>query len=101
MDKQYVDTDKLKSEMIKTLNALQENPKLNGQQIHLICAFHTVGVMVDDLSTTDVVKVVRCKDCAKCDIGNEKYSWCHEHKRNVIADACYCFWGQERRKAEG
>lgn len=100
MDKRYADVDKLKKEMIQTLNALQENPRMKGQEVHLICAFHTVGVMVDDLATTNVVEVVRCKDCAKCDIGNEKYSWCHEHKRNVVADSCYCFWGQRRRKDE-
>lgn len=49
-----IDADALKSVMIETLESLKRNPKMDLQEIHLICAFHTVGMMVDDAPTVNI-----------------------------------------------
>ena len=49
-----IDADALKSVMIETLESLKRNPKMDLQEFHLICAFHTVGMMVDNAPTVDI-----------------------------------------------
>lgn len=46
-----VDESWLKKAMITTLEALKKNPKMDGQEMHLIAAFDTLGKMVDDAPT--------------------------------------------------
>lgn len=46
-----IDESWLKDAMITTLEALIKNPKMNGQEMHLIAAFDTLRVMLDDAPT--------------------------------------------------
>lgn len=46
-----IDEQWLKDAMITTLEALKKNPKMDKQEMHLIAAFDTLRVMVEDAST--------------------------------------------------
>lgn len=46
-----IDADSLEGVLIFTLESLKENPKMDKEEMHLIAAFHTLGVMVDDAPT--------------------------------------------------
>jgi len=46
-----IDADALKNTMIETLEAIKANPKMNGQEMHVLAAFKTVGAMIDDAPT--------------------------------------------------
>lgn len=58
-----IDAERLKIVMIETLEKIKQNPKMDNQEAHILAAFHTVGVMVDDAPTIEAEPVVRCKDC--------------------------------------
>lgn len=45
------DENWLKKAMITTLEALKKNPRMNGQEMHLIAAFDTLRVMVENAPT--------------------------------------------------
>lgn len=53
-----IDADALKGVMIETLEKIKANPKMDNQEAHVIAAFHTVGLMIDDAPTVDAVPVV-------------------------------------------
>ena len=46
-----IDKQWLKDAMITTLEALKKNPKMDRQEMHLIAAFDTLRVMVEDATT--------------------------------------------------
>lgn len=46
-----IDEQWLKDAMIATLEALKKNPKMDKQEMHLIAAFDTLRVMVEDAPT--------------------------------------------------
>lgn len=46
-----IDEQWLKDTMIATLEALKKNPKMDRQEMHLIAAFGTLRVMVEDAPT--------------------------------------------------
>lgn len=46
-----IDENWLKKTMITTLEALRKNPKMDGQEMHLIAAFGTLRAMIDDAPT--------------------------------------------------
>jgi len=46
-----VDESWLKKAMITTLEVLKKNPKMDGQEMHLIAAFDTLRAMVEDAPT--------------------------------------------------
>ncbi len=46
-----IDERWLKKAMITTLEALKKNPKMDNQEMHLIAAFDTLRVMVEDAPT--------------------------------------------------
>lgn len=46
-----IDEKWLKDAMITTLEALKKNPKMDRQEMHLIAAFDTLRVMVEDAPT--------------------------------------------------
>lgn len=52
-----IDAERLKGVMIETLEKIKQNPKMDNQEAHIISAFHTVGLMVDDAPTIDAVPV--------------------------------------------
>lgn len=58
-----IDADALKKIMAETLENIMCFPQMSGEERHIICAFDTVGQMIDDATTIDAVPVVRCKDC--------------------------------------
>ena len=45
------DENWLKKAMITTLEALKKNPRMDGQEMHLIAAFDTLRVMVENAPT--------------------------------------------------
>lgn len=58
-----IDADTVKENMDITLKILKIIFHEKGQREHLISAFHTVSLIVDDSETIDAVPVIRCKDC--------------------------------------
>lgn len=46
-----VDESWLKKAMITTLEVLKKNPKMDGQEMHLIAAFDTLRAMIEDAPT--------------------------------------------------
>ena len=103
-----IDADRLKTVIIRTLEALNQNPKIDGlQTVHMVCAFDTVGKMVDNAPTIDAVVLKgRCKDCQYWETNNFDdenadcgFSWaecnrdgyCHEFLARVKCDECMFF----------
>jgi hypothetical protein len=46
-----IDADALKELFIQTLENIKSNPRMTGQEKHIITAIHTVGQMIDDAPT--------------------------------------------------
>ena len=72
-----IDADALKATMIETLEQIKANPKMDGQEMHIIAGIAMLGEMIDDSPTIDAVPVVRGKwrlyspltdtyECDKC-----------------------------------
>lgn len=62
-----IDADALKATMIETLEQIKANPKMDGQEMHIIAGIAMLGEMIDDSPTIDAVPVVRGK-WIKCDV---------------------------------
>ena len=58
-----IDADALKAAMIETLEQIKANPKMDGQEMHIIAGIAMLGEMIDDSLTIDAVPVVRCREC--------------------------------------
>ena len=91
-----IDADALMSAVIETLEKIKANPKMDNQEAHVIAAFHTVGLMIDDAPTVDAVAVVRCGQCShsevcKMDEGDVRY--CHIFEMQT-EDDYYCADGE-------
>ncbi len=54
-----IDENWLKDAMITTLEALKKNPKMDGKEMHLIAAFDTLRVMLEDAPTIIEAEVER------------------------------------------
>lgn len=52
-----IDADALKQLMIDTLLHINENPKMDGQEAHLIAGMHMLGEMIDDAPTIEAVPI--------------------------------------------
>ena len=52
-----IDADALKELMIEVLEHIKENPKMDGQERHIIAGIHMLGEMIDDEPTVDAVPV--------------------------------------------
>ncbi|MBR2759656.1 MAG: hypothetical protein IKD66_00660 [Solobacterium sp.] len=72
-----IDADALKEVFIQTLENIKSNPRMTGQEMHIITAIHTVGQMIDDMPTIDAVPVrhgkwkvtscyIKCSECGEC-----------------------------------
>lgn len=46
-----IDAEELKETLIATLEDIKRNPKMDGQEMHLVAAIHTLGQMIDDAPT--------------------------------------------------
>lgn len=53
----YIDADALKELMIETLEHIQKNPKMTGQEMHIIVATIMLCEMIDDAPTIDAEPV--------------------------------------------
>jgi len=58
-----IDADALKAAMIETLEQIKANPKMDGQEMHIIAGIAMLGEMIDGIPTIDAVPVVRCREC--------------------------------------
>ena len=78
-----IDADELEATMIETLEQIKANPKMNGQEMHIIAGIAMLGEMIDDSPTIDAVPVVRgkwiihnpfdsgrhnCNECIECSV---------------------------------
>lgn len=54
-----IDADALKELMIEVLEHIKENPKMDGQERHIIAGIHMLGEMIDDAPTVDADKALR------------------------------------------
>jgi len=52
-----IDADELKESFIQVLENIKSNPRMTGQEMHIITAIHTVGQMIDDAPTIDAEPV--------------------------------------------
>lgn len=46
-----IDADALKMALIDILESIKRNPKMDGQEMHIIAACHMLGEMIDDETT--------------------------------------------------
>lgn len=96
-----IDADALKAAMIETLEQIKANPKMNGQEMHIIAGIAMLGEMVDDSPTIDAVPVVRCRECRYW-VGD--FSGATEHVKRcewagyMVGENGYCVYG-ERKEA--
>ena len=52
-----IDADALKELLIDTLESIKKNPKMDGQETHIIAACHMLGEMIDDAPTVSTAQV--------------------------------------------
>ena len=100
-----IDADALKKIMAETLENIMCFPQMSGEERHIICAFDTVGQMIDDATTIDAVPVVRCKDCKyylefRTKRNKQLMRWCyrlgkHDQEYRVNPDD-FCSYGEQR-----
>nr|DAS80794.1 MAG TPA: hypothetical protein [Caudoviricetes sp.] len=96
-----IDADALKKIMVETLENIMCFPQMSGEERHIICAFDTVGQMIDDATTIDAVPVVRCKDCKHIEMtGRAPFMIfvCNHGKglRDSIEASDFCPYGERR-----
>lgn len=98
-----IDADALKATMIETLEQIKANPKMNGQEMHIIAGIAMLGEMIDDSPTIDAVPVVRCRECKHYrealsqTSDNAVVVWCAADKyphNDVMPDDWYCAAGE-------
>ena len=53
-----IDADALKELLIDTLESIKKNPKMDGQETHIIAACHMLAEMIDDASTVSTARNV-------------------------------------------
>lgn len=58
-----IDERWIKKAMITTLEAIKKNPKMDGQEMHLIAAFVTLRAMLDDAPTIIPASEVKDEKC--------------------------------------
>lgn len=51
-----IDADALKELLIDTLESIKKNPKMDGQETHIIAACHMLAEMIDDASTVSTAR---------------------------------------------
>ena len=52
-----IDADALKELLIDTLESIKKNPKMDGQETHIIAACHMLGEMIDDAPTVSTAQI--------------------------------------------
>ena len=57
MTGRLIEAEELKELMIETLEHIKENPKMNGQEMHIIAAIQMLSEMIDDAPTVDAIPV--------------------------------------------
>lgn len=94
-----IDADALKEVFIQTLENIKSNPRMTGQEMHIITAIHTVGQMIDDAPTIDAEPVrhgkwnieisddkftatYRCSECG------HKFKWMYDSVFPPVFNYC-------------
>ena len=102
--KRLIDAEALKELFVKTLENIKSNPRMTGQERHIIATIHTVGQMIDDSPTVDAVPVIRCRDCKY--YGNVifsgtqfEYGECRLISK-LRASTDYCSWAEPKENNE-
>ena len=93
-----IDADALKATMIETLEQIKANPKMDGQEMHIIAGIAMLGEMIAAAPTIDAVPVVRCRECYYWESGEnpcEKWEYCNFH-RIGIGPHDFCSYGERK-----
>ena len=80
----YIDADLILPEM---------ESKFDMQELYL--PVHFQEFIVDEIPTTDVAPVVRCKDCKYLEISG-CYGECGKGYLGIVRPDCYCCYGERR-----
>ena len=96
-----IDANALKATMIETLEQIKANPKMDGQEMHIIAGIAMLGEMIDDSPTIDAVEVVRCSQCKhRMHLeGATDVAWecaLRYGLPGVIAEEDYCSYGERK-----
>lgn len=86
-----IDANALKATMIETLEQIKANPKMDGQEMHIIA-----GIAAP---TIDAVPVVRCRECIHWvgDFpGATKYVKRCEWAGYMVGENGYCVYGERK-----
>lgn len=75
-----IDADALKEVFIQTLENIKSNPRMTGQEMHIITAIHTVGQMIDDAPTIDAEPIYEFED----DDAYQRELWDREEEESGI-----------------
>lgn len=88
----YIDADKV----------MEEIKQIGG---HNLCGWDTIGVkaLIDRHPTADVIEVVRCKDCKRCEIrkrvdGTYLFSCRSGCFKEVVSADHYCSYGERKER---
>lgn len=93
-----IDADALKATMIETLEQIKANPKMNGQEMHIIAGIAMLGEMVDDSPTIDAVPVVRCSECRYGTVSTTTPMAICNHPNGLVAPrwGSWCSYGERK-----
>lgn len=70
-----IDADALKKLLIDTLESIKKNPKMDGQEMHIIAACSMLGEMIDDAPTVSTVRHGRWIEYTKVVIPEPYNKW--------------------------
>ena len=88
MTGRLIEADELKKLMIETLEHIKENPKMNGQEMHIIAAIHMLSEMIDDAPTIEAIPVKWARN------------WIYKNMTYGIPERMLIEWQKEQRKEE-
>ena len=89
---EYIDKEKLLQKLSRMIDYCENGNKVSG-----LTALFQVGDAIVDCPTADVIRVVRCKDCA---VPHNRWTGCPKLNGLVTSPEFYCSCG-ERRKEDG
>ncbi|MEY8381961.1 hypothetical protein AALG83_02165 [Christensenellaceae bacterium 44-20] len=94
MAKEYIERGKLKDELIDLTPYAMCNAQINSD-----IDMYTVMGIIDEQTVSDVVEVVRCKDCSSYKQDSPGLGWCPVVEF-VRLDNDFCSYGERRDSNE-
>ena len=100
MTGRLIDADELKELMIETLEHIKENPKMDGQEMHIISAMRMLSEMINDAPTIEAIPVEWLKShmITAGEVANGDYFEDEALELNMYVSDLIERWQKEQRK---